>query len=115
MSFRVAPPLQTLKPHMYLPLPATTTLESSSNYEKGVSPDEEVEGECCPFNLIGNGPRLDIDKLGWLKSQIIGDEAEFDSPFGRHRITYSDHTATGRFLRCVEDFLQKELLPFYGK
>ncbi|KAL6008261.1 hypothetical protein ACLOJK_033767 [Asimina triloba] len=53
-------------------------------------------------------------KLEWLRSQIIGANAEFDSPFGRRRITYVDHTASGRSLRAVEDFLQTLVLPFYG-
>lgn len=53
-------------------------------------------------------------KLDWLRSQIIGAEVEFDSPFGRRRITYSDHTASGRFLRFVEEFLLQNVLPFYG-
>ncbi|KAJ6741000.1 hypothetical protein OIU79_001008 [Salix purpurea] len=41
-------------------------------------------------------------KLAWLRSQIIGEDAEFDSPFGKRRLTYADHTASGRSL------------PFYG-
>ncbi|RWW25596.1 hypothetical protein GW17_00010047 [Ensete ventricosum] len=53
-------------------------------------------------------------KFRWLRSQIIGAEAEFETPFGRRRITYSDHTASGRFLRFVEEFLQRDVLPFYG-
>ncbi|KAK4258248.1 hypothetical protein QN277_007719 [Acacia crassicarpa] len=54
-------------------------------------------------------------KLAWLRSQIIGDDdAEFDSPFGRRRILYSDHTASGRSLHHIENFIIHHLLPFYG-
>jgi len=35
-------------------------------------------------------------KLSWLRSQIIGSNAEFNSPFGKRRITYADSTATAR-------------------
>ncbi|KAJ8769090.1 hypothetical protein K2173_000865 [Erythroxylum novogranatense] len=34
-------------------------------------------------------------KLSWLRSQIIGSEVEFDTPFGKRRLTYADHTASG--------------------
>lgn len=54
------------------------------------------------------------DKLTWLRSQIIGRDAEFDSPFGERRITYADHTASGRCLRYVEDYIINNVLPFYG-
>lgn len=54
-------------------------------------------------------------KLEWLRSQIIGAEAEFASPFGTRRITYADHTASGRCLRFVEEFVLRNVLPFYGE
>ncbi|KAK6150728.1 hypothetical protein DH2020_015660 [Rehmannia glutinosa] len=53
-------------------------------------------------------------KLSWLRSQIIGGTAEFDTPFGRRRLTYADHTASGRSLRCIENYITTNLLPFYG-
>ncbi|KVI03090.1 Aminotransferase, class V/Cysteine desulfurase, partial [Cynara cardunculus var. scolymus] len=34
-------------------------------------------------------------KLRWLRSQIIGGMAEISTPFGRRKLTYADHTATG--------------------
>ncbi|PKA46193.1 Cysteine desulfurase 2, chloroplastic [Apostasia shenzhenica] len=54
------------------------------------------------------------EKCEWLRTEIVGAEAEFDGPFGRRRITYSDHTASGRFLQFVEDFIRREVMPFYG-
>ncbi|XP_062180574.1 uncharacterized protein LOC133884969 [Phragmites australis] len=53
-------------------------------------------------------------KLEWLRSQIIGEEAEFASPFGTRRITYADHTASARCLRFVEEFVLRNVLPYYG-
>ncbi|XP_054819036.1 uncharacterized protein LOC129318334 [Prosopis cineraria] len=53
-------------------------------------------------------------KLAWLRSQIIGDDAEFDSPSGRRRLLYADHTASGRSLHHSEHFILHHLLPFYG-
>ncbi|GJN13596.1 hypothetical protein PR202_gb00317 [Eleusine coracana subsp. coracana] len=54
------------------------------------------------------------DKLDWLRSQLIGKNIEFDTPFGRRMLTYADQTASGRSLRYIEDYLVKDVLPFYG-
>jgi len=54
------------------------------------------------------------EKLCWLRSQIIGYHAEFDSPFGKREVVYSDHTASGRSLHCNENFIINHVLPFYG-
>ncbi|KAL6845618.1 hypothetical protein ACP4OV_025113 [Aristida adscensionis] len=66
-----------------------------------------------------NKPGRDSDdassgKLEWLRSQIIGADAEFASPFGTRRVTYADHTASGRCLRFVEEYVLRNVLPFYG-
>ncbi|XP_043719461.1 probable cysteine desulfurase [Telopea speciosissima] len=53
-------------------------------------------------------------KLAWLRSQVIGESVEFDTPFGKRRLTYADHTASGRGLRYIEDFIINNVLPFYG-
>lgn len=55
------------------------------------------------------------EKLTWLQTQIIGGEAEFGSPFGRRRVTYADHTASGRCLRYIEEFIVSNVLPSYGE
>ncbi|KAL6641762.1 hypothetical protein ACP70R_019943 [Stipagrostis hirtigluma subsp. patula] len=54
------------------------------------------------------------EKVEWLRSQLIGKDVEFDTPFGRRELTYADQTASGRSLRYIEDYLVKEVLPFYG-
>lgn len=54
------------------------------------------------------------ERLAWLRSQIIGGDAKFDSPFGERRLCYADHTASGRSLRYIEDFILTKVLPFYG-
>lgn len=62
-------------------------------------------------------PKIDHSaqlKLSWLRSQIIGGDVEFDSPFGSRRVTYADHTASGRSLQYIESFIIDNVLPFYG-
>jgi hypothetical protein len=54
------------------------------------------------------------EKLSWVRSQIIGGEAEIDSPSGKRRLTYADHTASGRSLLYIENFIIHNVLPFYG-
>uniref|UniRef100_J3NBZ8 Aminotransferase class V domain-containing protein n=1 Tax=Oryza brachyantha TaxID=4533 RepID=J3NBZ8_ORYBR len=53
-------------------------------------------------------------RVEWLRSQLIGKDVEFDTPFGRRVLTYADQTASGRSLRYIEEYLVKEVLPFYG-
>lgn len=75
--------------------------ESESSFEKvvetGVPCNECVE-----------------ERVRWVRSQIIGYGAEFDSPFGRRIVLYADHTASARSLRYNENFIANHLLPFYG-
>lgn len=54
------------------------------------------------------------NKLSWLNSQLIGCETEFYSPFGERQITYADHTASGRSVQYIEDYIINNVLPFYG-
>ncbi|XP_031503099.1 uncharacterized protein LOC116266137 [Nymphaea colorata] len=68
-----------------------------------------------PFALFDKGVGDDYaKKCAWLQKQIIGNGAAFETPFGRRQITYADFTASGRFLQCVEDYISREVLPFYG-
>lgn len=70
-----------------------------------------------PFHELEKGiPRSESTekKLQWLQSQIIGGNVEFDTPFGKRRLTYSDHTASGRCLRFIEDYIINHVLPVYG-
>ena len=54
-------------------------------------------------------------KVGWVRSQIVGRDAEFDTPFGRRALVYADHTASGRSLLYIEDYILTQVLPFYGQ
>lgn len=70
------------------------------------------------FQIHENGtPKTDSAdrKLSWLRSQVIGNTVEFDTPFGKRRLTYADHTASGRCLQFIEDYVIDKVLPFYGK
>ena len=49
-----------------------------------------------------------------LRSEVIGIDETFVSPFGKRLITYADFTASGRALRFIENYLTREILPYYG-
>ncbi|KAM3387958.1 hypothetical protein ACQJBY_010644 [Aegilops geniculata] len=86
------------------------------------SMDHAVEGAMSAtlLSLLGvtakseKGAAAADDKVEWLRSQLIGKDVEFDTPFGRRALTYADQTASGRSLSYIEDYLVKEVLPFYG-
>lgn len=54
------------------------------------------------------------DRIEWLQSQVIGNQMEFDTPFGQRTLTYADHTASGRSLKFIEDYIIDKVLPSYG-
>ena len=57
----------------------------------------------------------DSDKLAKLiRDNVIGADTTFSGPYGRRRITYCDYIASGRSLRFVEDFITRNVLPYYG-
>jgi len=58
---------------------------------------------------------LDSDNLiEDLRAGLIGEGAEIVTPFGVKNITYADYTASGRALVQVEEFVSKQVLPFYA-
>ncbi len=46
-----------------------------------------------------------------FRSQIIGNEKKFQSPFGEKEIIYADWTASGRCYQLIEERLSKEVMP----
>ena len=47
-----------------------------------------------------------------FRKNIIGIDQDFDSPYGRKKITYTDWTASGRLYRPIEEKLMNEFGPF---
>ena len=50
----------------------------------------------------------------YIHDNILGASQTFLSPFGRKKVLYCDHTASGQALSFIEDFIVSEVLPVYG-
>ncbi|MBN2346783.1 MAG: aminotransferase class V-fold PLP-dependent enzyme, partial [Candidatus Aminicenantes bacterium] len=48
------------------------------------------------------------------RSQVIGIDQDFSTPYGQKRLVYADWTASGRLYRPIEDFISGYLGPFVG-
>lgn len=54
------------------------------------------------------------DHFSGYRSNIIGLDQHFVTPYGTRRLVYADWTASGRAYQPIESYLQKEVLPFVG-
>ena len=50
--------------------------------------------------------------LPFIRENVIGDDVSVFTPFGTRRAIYADYTASGRSLRCIEDYLREKVLPY---
>ncbi|XP_007048350.2 PREDICTED: probable cysteine desulfurase [Theobroma cacao] len=112
--FRETPEARKLKP----PNNGKTSIIRNGNSSSAYS---HVPSKLChgseSFRTLEMGvPKVDSTdkKLSWLRSQIIGGDAQFDTPFGTRKLIYADHTASGRCLHYIENFIVTNVLPFYG-
>ncbi|KAI5064783.1 hypothetical protein GOP47_0019478 [Adiantum capillus-veneris] len=114
---------QVVKDHTPKTAVNTSTLIDNSHRdhnidEQKVNEQNDMQKEPL-FALLNNSvsPLVNLDdtqKLTWLRSQLIGEEQEFPTPFGKRILIYADHTASGKSLFFIENFITRHLLPFYG-
>ncbi|CAD7704183.1 unnamed protein product [Ostreobium quekettii] len=49
-----------------------------------------------------------------IERSVIGGDATFAGPFGPRRLVYCDHTASGKSLGFIEDYIRDRVLPMYA-
>lgn len=49
-----------------------------------------------------------------VQKSLIGDDHAIPGPIGPRKITYCDHTASGRASQLIEDIIQTTVLPYYA-
>lgn len=68
-----------------------------------------------PSPLADFRERLAADSVvAALRGGLIGDDAVVTGPFGEKRLVYADYVASGRALMQIEEFVLRELLPYYA-
>ena len=50
----------------------------------------------------------------FVRESVIGADTQLDGPFGATRLIYADYTASGRCLDFIEEYLAKQVMPFYA-
>lgn len=54
------------------------------------------------------------DLVAQLRQGIIGDGICIPGPYGDKPLVYADYVASARALKCVEEFVAEEILPYYA-
>lgn len=49
-----------------------------------------------------------------IAENLIGNDAMIDGPFESHKQTYADYAASGKAVKFIEDYIDREVLPVYS-
>lgn len=52
--------------------------------------------------------------IATIRDSVIGKDEVVDGPFGPHKVTYADYTASGRSLSFLEDYIRDAVMPLYA-
>ncbi|KAF4041923.1 PP-loop family [Phytophthora infestans] len=72
---------------------------------------EQTPLESSPDQPLSAAAQQTVDLI---TSNVVGRQTLFESPFGSRALCYADYTASSKPLQCVEDYLNREVMPLYG-
>ena len=53
---------------------------------------------------------MESDYIEYLRKDMIGNDLSIETPFGAKPLVYLDYTASGRSLKCIENYKEDILL-----
>jgi len=60
-------------------------------------------------------PKVDLKThFTHFRENIVGQQTEFDTPYGRKKILYADWIASGRLYAPIEEKMQYDIGPYVG-
>lgn len=62
-----------------------------------------------PCDLLATLPGINP---AWIRTQLIGQDAVAQTPFGERSIIYADYVASGQSLQWTENFVHNQYLIF---
>ena len=80
------------------------TKEEKRLYNASIIDTSNKDVETHNFGSFGATDSVNIAK--YINSSIIGNKTYFEGPYGRCRIVYCDHIASGRSVEFIENFLR---------
>src|SRR5215470_16177927 len=86
----------------------TSSLKMYLPPEFGTAKDDDKEAPCSHKKSSLE------DFFSGFRRNIIGYRQFFESPFGKKKIIYADWTASGRAYWPIEQYIQKQIMPFLG-
>ncbi|KAG6961099.1 hypothetical protein JG688_00009282 [Phytophthora aleatoria] len=72
---------------------------------------EQSPLESAPDQPLSAAAQQAVDLIA---RNVVGRQTLFGSPFGSRALCYADFTASSKPLQCVEDYLNREVMPLYG-
>lgn len=57
---------------------------------------------------------MNAELVSKIRDSVIGERQLIQTSFGKKPLIYADYTASGRSLSFIEDFISRQILPFYA-